>query len=132
MLKKKFPDDDIAEEDRRIDFLCVRESTNLVVVEIKRPGNKVSDNALEQIFHYVSFVREYVQRTSDPELAIRNVVGYLLCGDLVDTLMVRAKRKAYEDAQVYVRRYGDLLDMVKRIHQEFIERYEQLQERIKT
>ena len=132
MLKKEFPDDDIAGEDRRIDFLCVRESTNLVIVEIKRPGNKVSNSALDQIFRYVSFVRDYVQRTTDPELATRNVVGYLLCGDLVDTWEVRQKRIAFENSQIYVRRYGDLLDMVKRIHQEFIERYEQLQKRIKT
>ena len=132
MLKRNFPDDDILEEDRRIDFLCVRESTNLVVVEIKRPGSKASNNALDQIFRYVSFVRDHVQRTTDPELATRNVAGYLLCGDLVDTWEVREKRKAFENLQIYVRRYEDLLDMVKRIHQEFIERYEQLQKRIRT
>ena len=132
MLKKEFPDSDIVEEDRRIDFLCVRESTNLVVVEIKRPGSKASNKELDQILRYVSFVRDYVQQTTDPELATRNVVGYLLCGDLVDTWEVREKRKAFENSQIYVRRYGDLLDVVKKIHQEFIERYEQLQERIKT
>ena len=132
MLKKEFPDSDIAERDRRIDFLCVRESTNLVVVEIKRPGSKASNKELDQIFHYVSFVRHYVQRTKDPVLSTKNVVGYLLCGDLVENYEVRAKVEAFEKSQIYVRRYGDLLDRVKRIHQEFIKRYEQLQERIKT
>ena len=132
MLKKEFPDSDIAEQDRRIDFLCVRESTNLVVVEIKRPGSKASNKELDQIFHYVSFVRHYVQRTKDPVLSTKNVVGYLLCGDLVENYEVRAKVEAFEKSQIYVRRYGDLLDRVKRIHQEFIKRYEQLQERIKT
>ena len=132
MLKEKFPDSDIAEKDRRIDFLCVRESTNLVVVEIKRPGSKASNKELDQILRYVSFVEDHVQRTTDPELATRNVVGYLLCGDLVDTWEVRGKKKVLEQSQIYVRRYGDLLDVVKKIHQEFIERYEQLQERIKA
>ena len=60
------------------------------------------------------------------------MVGYLLCGNLVDTWEVRQKTKVLENSQIYVRRYGDLLDMVKRIHQEFIERYEQLQKRIKA
>lgn len=132
MLKKEFPDSDIAEKDRRIDFLCVRESTNLVVVEIKRPNKKASTQDLNQIEHYVSFVRDNVQRTSDPELATSSVVGYLLCGDLVDTWEVRQKRTNLENSQIYVRRYGDLLDMVKRMHREFIERYEQLRERIKA
>ena len=130
MLKEKFPDSHIAEKDRRIDFLCVRESTNLVVVEIKRPSNKASNRELEQILRYVLFVRDYVQRTTDPELANRNVVGYLLCGDLVDTWEVRGQREVLKNSHIYVRRYGDLLDMVKRMHQDFIERYEQLRERI--
>ena len=38
LLRGKFPEaSDAPESDRRIDFLCVREGTNLVVVEIKRP-----------------------------------------------------------------------------------------------
>ena len=132
MLKEKFPDSDIAEKDRRIDFLCVRESTSWVVVEIKRPGSKASNKDLDQILLYVSFVRDYVERSTDPELTPKPVVGYLLCGDLVDTWEVREKRKVLAKSQIYVRRYGELLDLVKRLHQEFIERYEQLQERIKT
>ena len=131
MLKDQFPDGDVAEADRRIDFLCVRESTNLVVVEIKRPGKKVSNRELEQIERYVSFVRDQVQRTTDPE-RVGSVVGYLLCGDLVDTWEVREKRVNLENSRIYVRRYGDLLDMVKRMHREFIERYEQLRDRLKA
>ena len=34
--------------------------------------------------------------------------------------------------QIYVRRYDDLLDMVKRMHREFIERYNELRERVKA
>ena len=132
MLNQEFPEVDVLESDRRIDFLCVRESTNLVVVEIKRPNRKASNVDLDQIERYVSFVREHVQRTSDPELAIPSVVGYLLCGDLVDTWEVRQKKMNLENSQIYVRRYGDLLNMVKRMHREFIERYEQLRERIKA
>ena len=49
LLRNTFPErDDIPEVDRRIDFLCVRESTHLVVVEIKRPQSKVSTDALDQ------------------------------------------------------------------------------------
>ena len=132
MLNQEFPEVDVLESDRRIDFLCVRESTNLVVVEIKRPNKKASNVDLDQIERYVSFVRDHVQQTSDPDLAIPSVVGYLLCGDLVNTWEVRQKKMNLENSQIYVRRYGDLLDMVKRMHREFIERYEQLRERIKA
>lgn len=129
LLRDKFPEDiDVLESDRRIDFLCVREGTNLVVVEIKRPTSKVSVKELNQIEEYVSFMRDYIQKTTDPDYQYQEVTGYLLCGDLVDTYQVRGKRDNLANAQIYIRRYVDLLGMVKRAHDEFLNRYKQLQE----
>jgi len=129
LLKQEFPDAELVENDRRIDFLCVRESTNLVVVEIKRPESRASTPELDQIRRYVSFVRDHVKGTTDPEAKYQNVVGYLLCGELVNTGEVREYRDILENSQIYVRRYGDLLDMVKRMHREFIKRYDRLKQR---
>jgi Histidine kinase-, DNA gyrase B-, and HSP90-like ATPase len=132
LLRKKFPDQELPENDRRIDFLCVRESEQLVVVEIKRPGTKASLNELGQIESYVHFMRDYVSKTSDPDASTSEVVGYLLCGDLIDSGpnagQVRQKCETLKNSKIYVRRYGELLAMVKNSHKEFLERYGQLQE----
>ena len=129
LLRDEYPEaSDVLESDRRIDFLCVREGTNLAVVEIKRPESKSSVNALNQIEEYVNFMRDYIQRTTDLDYKYEEVTGYLLCGDLVDTYQVRGKRENLARARIYVRRYIDLLDMVKRAHAEFLERYNQLRE----
>ena len=128
LLRDEFPEDsDAMESDRRIDFLCVREGTNLVVVEIKRPQSKASMKELNQIEDYVIFMRENIQQTTDPDYQYEAVTGYLLCGDLVGTYQVRGKRKNLVNSQIYIRRYIDLLDMVKRAHDEFLKRYNQLQ-----
>ena len=133
VLRNQFPiDESVPENNRRIDFLCVRESTNLVVVEIKRPESKASVDELNQIEEYVSFMRDYVRRTTDPEYQYEAVTGYLLCGNLVDTYQVREKRQNLSSASIYIRRYGDLLGTVRRIHNEFLERYSQLQKIKKT
>ena len=59
--KDRFPEDaNTPEEDKRIDFLCVRESNDLIVVEIKRPKCKASVKQLTQIEEYVIFMREHV------------------------------------------------------------------------
>ena len=130
VLRQQFPEpQDLPEGDRRIDFLCVRESTNLVVVEIKRPQKKVSDAELQQIEQYVAFMRDHVKKTTDPDFKYQQVVGYLLCGDLVDTYMVRERRENLDRSGIFVRRYADLLDMVKRVHGEFIQRYGELRKR---
>ena len=129
LLKQKFSDANLVESDRRIDFLCVRESTNLVVVEIKRPGVRASRRELDQIRDYVFFVREYVEKATDSETTYQNVVGYLLCGDVVRASDVGRYKDMLAKDQIYVRRYSDLLEMVKRMHREFIERYDRLKQR---
>lgn len=129
LLRDKFPESsEVPEENKRIDFLCVREGTHLVVVEIKRPGSKVSREELRQIEEYVIFVQNHLQGTTDPESQYQEVTGYLLCGDLVDTPYVRGRREILARSRIYIRRYTDLLSMVQRAHAEFLERYKQLRE----
>ena len=127
LLRDTFPEgSDVPEENRRIDFLCVREGTHLVVVEIKRPGSKVSREELRQIEDYVIFVENSLQGTTDPESQYQEVTGYLLCGDLVDTPYVRGRRENLARSRIYIRRYRDLLSMVQRAHAEFLNRYKRL------
>ena len=126
ILRNEFPESNIAERDRRIDFLCVSESTNLVVVEIKRPSVKVSKKDLDQIEDYVSFMRNYTKKTTDKYSKYEHVVGYLLCRGMVDNYQVREKRDNLAEANIYVKTYDDLLAAVQRSHREFMERYNEL------
>ena len=127
LLRKQFPEpEDLPEGDRRIDFLCVSEGTNLVVVEIKRAGLKSSIKQLDQIEEQVNFVRDHVKKTSDSMYKNKSVIGYLLCGDLVDTFNVRGKVENLKRAGVYVRLYSGLLSTARRVHKEFIDRYNEL------
>lgn len=105
LLRGKYPDTHLPAEERRIDFMCVSEGTILVVVEIKRPQAKVSRKALDQIEDYVVFMRDYVKKTTDPEMRFDDVVGYLLCGDLVDTTPVKGRRDILANSRIYVRLY---------------------------
>lgn len=126
LLRGEFPDDGLPEGDRRIDFLCVSEGDVVVVVEIKRPQFRASDPALAQIQEYVNFMRDFVSNTTDPAFKARDVEGYLLCGDLVNTYNVKEGKKNLEKARIYVRRYSDLLRMVESSHKVFLKRYDQL------
>ena len=129
LLRNQFPEnDDMPEENKRIDFLCVGEGTDLVIVEIKRPESKVNKDNLDQIEEYVNFTRDQIRHTTDPNCQYERVIGYLLCGDSVDTYQVREKRNNLANSQIYVRQYGDLLRMVKQAHAEFLGRYNQLRE----
>jgi hypothetical protein len=128
LLRQQFPDESLEERDRRIDFLCVREGQQLVVVEIKRPGLTASSKELAQIEEYVHFMRDLAAKSTDPDLATREVVGYLLVGGVVDKGTVRQKVASLAQAKIYVRSYEDLLEMVKRSHRDFLDRYRELRE----
>ena len=129
MLRTKFPEsDEIPESDKRIDFLCVRESHNLIAVEIKRPSLTASMKELNQIEEYVSFLRHHIRGSTDPHLRYEDVTGYLICGDVADTYQSEGKRRNLEDARIYVRRYGDLLSLVEDNHKLFLDRYNELYE----
>ena len=129
LLSRTFPEPaDLPDTDRRIDFLCVREGANLVVVEIKRPSLKASMKELNQIQEQVNFARDFVSRTTDPEYRYQSVTGYLLCGGTVDTFNVRETMKNFSNAQIYVRLYSDLLSTAQRVHRDLINRYNQLRE----
>ena len=129
LLRDHFPEnEEELEENKRIDFLCVGEGTTLVVVEIKRPQLRATLKDLEQIEQYVRFARTQIRKSSDPACKYENVVGYLLCGTLVNTDDVQEKMNILSQSQIYVRRYGELLSMVKQAHADFLERYDQLRE----
>ncbi len=129
LLREKFPEsNEIPEKDRRIDFLCVAESNSVIVVEIKRPKFKASKKELLQLEEYVLFMRDHITQSTDPSVRKDEVIGYLLCGELVDTSFVREKRKTFTKDNIFIRLYSDLLKMVKDNHKEFLNRYIKLSE----
>lgn len=127
LLKTQFPEEDnLPDEEKRIDFLCVTEGTSLVVVEIKRPKLKASEKQLQQIEEYVNFMRDHVSKTTDESFQKKEVVGYLLVGGTVNTYGVRGRVDNLKNSKIYVRLYSDLLSMVEKLHKEFLERYDAL------
>ena len=131
LLRDQFSnsDDDIPEVNRRIDFLCVREGTHLVVVEIKRPHSKIRIEELNQVERYVTFIEGKIIGDSDPDVRYEDVTGYLLCGEVSDDNEVQAKMTRLSQTKIYVRRYRSLLGMVEELHAEILKRYNQLQEK---
>ena len=129
ILRQRFPEGARKpEKDRRIDFLCVTEGSRLSVVEIKRPGATASRTEMDQIEEYTNFMRNHVRQTTDPDYRIEHVTGYLLCGNVANSTQVHGRRDNLERAEIYVRLYADLLDMVRRLHREILERYNRLRE----
>lgn len=129
ILKENFDDsEEPLESDRRIDFLCTSIANNRFVIELKRPQHKIKKNDFEQAKQY----RTFVETHSGNEPSINKlVVAIVICGDIsTNDNSFRDEIVTYGQAgKVYVKTYADLLEQARKYHQEFINKYEDIEKR---
>lgn len=122
LLEETYPDEELDEKDRRIDFLCSNALGEILyVIEIKRSTYKVDAKAIEQAYDYASFLEErYASETG-----FSRVVCYVVGGSKSEDRRFRSKEKTYaETGEVFVKTYRELLEQSKEYHKEFIETYD--------
>ncbi|RBP85269.1 hypothetical protein EBI01_01330 [Marinomonas rhizomae] len=123
LLEETYPEEELGEQERRIDFLCSNALGEILyVIEIKRSSYKVDVKAIEQAYEYVSYLEErYASQTG-----FSRVVCYVVGGSKSEDRKFRSKEKTYaETGEVFVKTYRELLEQSKEYHKEFIEAYDQ-------
>jgi hypothetical protein len=123
LLRDRFPETDLDEPNRRIDFICTGFNDTIHVVELKRPHHRIGKKDLDQIRDYVIFIQS--QLGTDPD-GYKTAAGYLVCGEIQESQAVRTLIEMNENSRIYVRKYGQLLQRAKALHKEFIDKYEDL------
>lgn len=129
LLRENFPDDDLDEPDRRIDFVCVGAGDTVHVVELKRPGHKINADDLEQLLHYVAFVRRRLDNV--PERGYRDASGYIIGGEVSRDELTQEKKLALQGRRMYVRRYDNLIVIAQKLHDDFRTKLEKFERRRK-
>lgn len=119
ILKEQFKNEDLEENDKRIDFLCHSSGDILYVIEIKRPKVKVGSKQLNQLKEYLAFVEDKLLATS--ETSLKSVIGYIISNELDNSTIVKRELENNE-GYFYFKRYNDMLVASKKYHQEFIEK----------
>ncbi|WP_020413879.1 ATP-binding protein [Microbulbifer variabilis] len=119
LLQETYPEVDLDETDRRIDFLCSNALGGILyVIEIKRSNYKVDLKAIDQAFDYKSFLEEKYASQS----GFSSVVCYVIGGEKSSERVFRHREKSYSDSgAVFVKTYRELLEQSKTHHQEFID-----------
>lgn len=124
ILKENFPDDRLDEPNRRLDFLCNKVNHELLIIELKRPSIKISLDEIRQAREYERFI------SKNHKDAIEKGVKTFLISDRYD--MNDEARDFYtsleKDDKLYIKSYSDLLDQAKNYNQEFINKYNEVQE----
>lgn len=125
ILKEKFPDEELNESNRRLDFLCTSVSEHLFIIELKRPSKKLTKKEIDQAKHYRSFVEQRASGNSAG--SIKNVVAYVIGGSISDDYETKDEIESMQRAgKIYLKTYNDLLSCAEKYHKEFISKHVEL------
>jgi hypothetical protein len=115
LLKEKFPDEDLEESNRRIDFLCSNANGQVHIIELKRPNIKLTSNELYQAVDYARFLEE--KRTE-----LSNIKTFLVSDNLkMDPTTEKMYQSLNLTGVLTIRSYTDMIDQAKSYHRQFID-----------
>ena len=123
LLKVSFPETQLDEKNKRIDFLCSNALGEILyVIEIKRSKYKIDEKALEQAYKYGLFLKnKYASETG-----FSRVVCFVVGGEKSDDYEFQGKEETYSSqGVVFVKTYRELLEQSKQYHKEFIKAYDE-------
>lgn len=131
LLQRKFKEsDDIAEEDRRIDFYCKSFDNNIYIYELKRPSIKAKRDELNQLTEYKEFVSKYC---GNANRSFHNIYCYLVCkGISENSAGAQTLANALKNENIYVRTYAEILGQAYNYHKEFIDKYDEMNKLISS
>ncbi|MBP1910327.1 ATP-binding protein [Methanolobus bombayensis] len=123
LLKESFPEAELEEPNKRIDFLCSNALGDILyVIEIKRSNYAIDLKALDQAYEYGAFLTErYASETG-----FSKVVCFVVGGEKSRNGVFRKRENTYRmSGEVFVKTYTELLEQSKEYHKEFIDAYNQ-------
>ena len=123
LLKENFPDEDLPEHDRRLDFLCSDNNGVVHIIELKRPSVKITEKQLSQIYDYVDFLEQHNPGN------IEKIEGYLISDTMADDTKTKKMIKDAERGGIYVKSYSDLLTEARRYNKQYFDLYEEIKEK---
>lgn len=122
ILKEKYPDENLEESNRRIDFICSNASGSVHIIELKRPNIKLSVEELYQAMDYSRFLKE--KRTE-----LTNIKTFLVSDNLkMDTTTKNMYNSLYQTGALTIRSYTDMIDQAKNYHKQFIDALHKVKE----
>ena len=103
---------------KRVDALCLASLGTIVVVELKRPGQKVGIEELRQLENYVDSLREWQKGATTPT-EYQQVFGFFVYGELRDGTGPQITRMAKDGN--YVESWEKLWSDAERLHRDYLD-----------
>lgn len=107
-------------DQRRVDFLCLGDSTQAVVVEVKRPGTKIGVVELRQLEDYLLFLNGWNKESTDGRSWRAQITGVLIYSAM-DGDGEQLAESMRQRGQVRIVSWDGLLETAERLHREYLD-----------
>ncbi|MCF6378162.1 ATP-binding protein [Nocardioides KLBMP 9356] len=105
---------------RRLDFLCLADSSHAVVVEVKRPGDRAGVTELRQLEDYLMYLRRRNDEVTGGRSKRHRISGVLIHSRMDEDGRELAERLAKGGDAIIVT-WDSLLETARRLHGEFFD-----------
>jgi len=125
LLREYFTEDEVPEENKRLDFLCFSSWGEFIILELKKPSAVIGVKEINQLRDYVIFIKDKIKTSG--LFADSPVYGYLICEKIQKLAPIDTIIEDMKGSGRYVLKYTDLASYAEKLHAEFIEKYDELQ-----
>jgi RecB family endonuclease NucS len=105
---------------KRLDFLCLGDSTHAVVVEVKRPGLKVGVTELRQLEDYLLYMNRWNNASNGTPVHRSKITGVLIYSHMDPEAEDLASRLR-DTGDVIITSWSGLLETAQRLHREYLD-----------
>lgn len=121
VLRETFHSDTTEGDQRRLDFLCLGDSGTAVVVEVKRPGDKIGLKELRQLRGYVNTLRDRNNNAGNFATFRGNISGVLIYSSLKDEPGILSEIEDMKASGYRISPWDHLLEAAERLHRDFLD-----------
>lgn len=123
ILKENFPETELDEKNKRLDFLCNLVNGELIIIELKRPKIKISLKEIRQAMDYSRFLKK-----NHKECILNGVKTFLISDNYEMDDETSDFYSAFEkDGKLFIKSYSDLLQQAKQYNNEYIKKYNDIE-----
>jgi hypothetical protein len=122
VLRETFHSDVNEGDQRRLDFLCVGDSGSAIVVEVKRPGDKIGLKELSQLRGYVNTLKDRNAKSGNYSATWRsNISGVLIYSGIKDEPGIHSEIQDMVNSGYRISPWDHLLEAAERLHRDYLD-----------
>lgn len=120
VLRETFHSEISEGDQRRLDFLCIGDSSTAIVVEVKRPGDKIGLKELSQLRGYVNTLRDRNEKAGNFSTKRSRILGVMIHSGLKEEPGINSELQDMIKSGYRISPWDHLLEAAERLHRDYL------------